>query len=99
MKTINELLIIMRDNIDKLQTGLCLLYDTLYYDCKLITLDEAILLKNYINNNAPTIKSKLFEPHDSIYYWPVEARVGKIEAIKPRLRWLNYHIKITSKKK
>lgn len=98
MRTIKELLIIMRDkgSIFNAQ-GLCVLAAVLYYITGDITFNEAIIIRDYIYNNRPSFKSPLCrkadrysERSDSAYYW-------KLYAWEPRLRWLNYHIKKLSK--
>ena len=86
MRTIKELLIIMKDNIELLQTGLCYL-TTMLSDRNIITSDERERIVDYIYDNRPSEKSKLYGgPDHGLYYW----EQGDLEN---RLRWLNYHIK------
>jgi hypothetical protein len=58
---------------------------------KLITMDELGILLKYIKNNRPWIFSSLdaFE----LYFFP-DAYYWKMGNIKPRLEWINKHIKL-----
>lgn len=88
MRTTKELLIILRDNIE-LSTinGLCFLNITLLYK-NIITDAEHTIIHDYIYNNQPSKKSKLYGGSDNgFYYWPKGEK-------EPRLRWLKYHIRI-----
>lgn len=85
MRTLKELFIIMRDNGDKLRTGLCALSRELYYS-DLISREEYSKLENYIADYRPSKRSKFYDPDETIYYWfPGEWQ--------PRLDWINYQIK------
>lgn len=87
MKTTKELLIILKNNIELLTTGLCYLSTTLE-NTNLITGEERFYIRDYIYNNRPSNKSKLYGgPDNGLLYWPKGDK-------EPRLRWLNYHIKI-----
>lgn len=82
MKTIKELLQLMLDNKHKFTYGLCSLNDNLWMD-DIVTNDEYFELMNYINNNPPK------KVYSDIYFW----EKGNI---KPRLEWIEQHIKFNS---
>ena len=82
MKSIHELLIIVKYYFnDYFETGLCAIVTSLWHD-KIITRDEAILLNNYILANRPWNSEGL------LYFWDM----GDIPL---RLEWLDKHIKLT----
>ena len=86
MRTIKELLIILRDSIELLETGLCLICLKLMLSDS-ITEAEYNYIHDYIYDNRPSKKSKLYGNSDANpYYWDQGDK-------EPRLRWLNYHIK------
>lgn len=74
MRTIDELLKIMIDNIDMLDSGLCLLIWELHMD-KLMTDKEYRFLMSYIFEHSPN-------NINCGYWWPVSQ-------IMPRLNFLN----------
>lgn len=83
-RTDRELLIILRDNIDLLETGLCYLA----LDCQrelLISKAEEYKIIKYIHNHKP---KKTWNTNS--YYWQPRLK-------PPRLRWLNKRIKLLSK--
>lgn len=95
MRTMHELLILLRDNIkvtkswfglrQRIGRGLCLEIGLLYSSCDdLINNEEYCLLCSYINDNRP------FYEKDDSYGW-------KPTLWKPRLKWLNKHIERTRK--
>lgn len=92
MRTIKELLELTLDNKDLFRSGLCIwnLYLRLTHK---INEEEYCLLQKYIYNNRPSKFSSFsaFEYWcmDSNYYW-------EPKDIKPRIKWLKYHIKKNS---
>ena len=93
MRTIHELLIILRDNANvtkswfglkqRIKSGLCNEISMLC-DSDVITVVEFYMLNNYLINNKPITGGKYF--YWNRYEW------------KPRLKWLNKHIKLTRDK-
>lgn len=97
MRTINELLIVLRqcviNNRDKsfpdemICTGLCeLIGDMVNTD--IINLQEEVVLLDYLYDNRPKnlCNCDILE----VFFWPMHK-------IKPRLRWLTINIKKTTK--
>lgn len=92
MRSIKELLEVMLDNKDLFRLGLCQWNSSLYAR-DIITLDEHILLNNYIRSNRPpfydnfTIFNHIIRRDDPAYhyYW----KGGEIE---PRIEWIQKHI-------
>lgn len=89
MRTISELLTILRDNANvygdgEIIAGLC--YEVIVlYDKIIISLDERYALNDYIDKNMPTgIRTVI----GIKYGWPP----GEWP---PRLAWLNEHIELT----
>jgi len=83
-RTIKELLQLTLDNIDHLSTGLCSLIA--YHLCennRIITVDEWMILDDYIESNRP--HNKHYYTGDN-YYW-------KIGNKTPRINWLKKQIK------
>ena len=81
MRTTRELLIILKKNIQLLQTGLCMLASQLeYYDT--ITDEECEYLREYIYDNIPKDRNLDI----GLYYWPKGD-------LKSRLKYLNSHIR------
>jgi len=72
-----ELLIILRDNIHELRTGLCFLSKTLLFK-KIITEDEDFRLHQYISIHRPVGRG-MFEKY---YFWPPRLQ-------EPRLKWIH----------
>ena len=97
MKTIKELLIIVRDNIQQdilFTDGICLETYRLHAE-NIIDYDEYYLLVEFLNNNTPLTKNVIIDrilelnftkPLDATYWW-------KYGDKKPRIKWLNKHIK------
>lgn len=83
-RSIDELLEVMLDNIDKFEKGLCLWNTSLYAEDK-ISEEEWIRLRRYIKKNQPWF-------YLGGYYWPK----GILE---PRLKWIRKHIKKLRRKK
>lgn len=90
MRTIKELLEVMLLHKDKITLGLCGLAIKLY-DNDIITVEEHIRIDNYIQHNRPSAFSSIsaLRSRRSNYYW---VRGD----IKPRIKWLNKHIKLNS---
>jgi hypothetical protein len=72
-----ELLIILRDNINKLRTGLCFLATQLRWE-RILTADEEIRIIQYISIHRPKGSGK-FEKY---YFWPPREQ-------EPRIHWIN----------
>jgi hypothetical protein len=85
-RDIKELLQLMLDNQNLFKTGLCHWNNYLYWNC-LITSHEYFILRNYIENNRPSMFSSIdaFLSKNSIFYW-------KNKNITPRIKWLKKHI-------
>jgi hypothetical protein len=87
MRSIKELLIILRDNEFYFRSGLCGLAWKLQSMHTIITMREFNELDKFIDANRPVIG----DPHcdidcvDTPWYWPI----GEWE---PREKWLNDHI-------
>ena len=92
MKSIIELLELVKANRELMLTGLCSIIYQLYYD-NIITTDECNLLMDYIKTNRPVKGSKHYESAcaDKTWYWSP----WKWE---PRERWLNAQIRKLSRK-
>jgi hypothetical protein len=92
MRTIKELLEVMLENKDLFNKGLCYWADKLYYR-NIITASERSKLKNYIDENRPFMLSSISTMCEIIkhsgYYW-------KEGDIKPRIKWIQKHIKLNS---
>lgn len=91
-RSIGILLQLMFDHkIDNdLKHGLC--YGAVSLETRqIITEEERIILKKYIQNNRPSKFSsiKAFINRDSPFFWPSPN-------IKPRINWLKKHIKLNS---
>ena len=92
MRTIHELLILLRDNIiihkswfglkQRIANGLCLEASWLQHNEGKINYMEYCELVNYITSNRPI-------------YWRSKSYGWKPKLWKPRLKWLNKHIKLT----
>lgn len=87
MRSINELLILLLKEVkeDNDFAGLCGKIWTMYMS-NIIKGDEWGLLLQYITNHKPFVANF----RKDSYYW-------KQYKIKPRIKWLNKHIKLTSK--
>ena len=81
-RSIKELLRIVLKNIDNHVLGLCHLVRQLYRN-NIINIDELILLLNYIMNHRP---NNTYKEMGSVYFW-------KRGEKKPRIEWLEKHIK------
>jgi hypothetical protein len=91
MRTIKELLELMLENKGLFTHGLCKWILLLYFNDE-ISRKEYLTLMNYIENNRPSILSSLncfLSQASSAYYW-------KEGDIKPRIKWIQKHIKINS---
>jgi hypothetical protein len=77
MRTEKELLQVLLDNMDKFETGLCIVTSILYSE-GIITRYEKNVMHNYIYQYKP-INSGAY------YYW----KIGKKQ---PRIDWLNEQI-------
>lgn len=88
-RKLSELLQIMLDNQHLFTSGLCSLANTLY--CfEIIDYHECLRLEIYIKTHKPLMFSSLETFNQNIkqsgFYW-------KKGNIKPRIEWLNKHIK------
>ena len=94
MKTISELLTILRDNAkvedDEICDGLCAEVLELYEN-EVISLYEKGLLYYYINENKPHYEFVFYGMMTDQYGWP------RYEW-PPRLAWLNEHIELNKEK-
>jgi hypothetical protein len=90
MRSIKELLQVMLDNQDDFRIGLCIWANQLCFKRK-ITYEEYICLKNYIEDNRPSKWSSLnaFSHRNMAVYW-------NQSNIKPRIKWIQKHIKLNS---
>ena len=90
-RSIKELLEVMLNNQELFNGGLCSWAWHIYRDDK-ITLEEYRILEFYIRENRPSIFSSVdaFMHMTSLFYWE------KCN-IKPRIEWINKHIKKLSK--
>jgi hypothetical protein len=96
MRTIKELLIIVRDNMEteNFVYGMCaLIYRLLGY--KTIDADEFLLLNKYFDNNVPitfnTVHNRIINCNFSRSFIPMTFWWGKSDK-KPRIKWLNRQI-------
>lgn len=87
MRNEKELLKLMLEHKDRFLSGLCLWVSEMYMN-DIITYQEAVLLQNYINGNRP-FWNRFFKG-DISFWW-------KKGQIKPRIKWINKHIKKLSK--
>lgn len=89
-RSIKELLQVMLDNQDLFKDGLCLWAISLSIGRK-ITITERELLSAYIKRNRPFRFSTLETSWNCIgaYWW----NCGNI---KPRIKWIEKHIKLNS---
>lgn len=94
-RSINNLLIILRDHIQSiniyLDSGICLEIDVLYFN-DVITWDECTKLSGFMSKNRP-MRGKHYVKirQRSGWWWPRGEK-------EPRLAWLNSKIKQTEKK-
>ena len=90
MRTIKELLQLMLDNQEHFVSGLC---SWAFYLCRHGKINnlELMLLDRYIKTNKPSKWSSFDAFSNSLkksdWYW-------KYGNIKPRVEWINKHIKI-----
>jgi len=89
-RTIKELLQLMLDNQKLFSTGLCF-WTIKLFSSRLITENEYFLLNDYIKANRPSKYSSIdaYKYRNTNLYW-------KENNIKPRIKWLNKHIKLNS---
>jgi hypothetical protein len=80
MRTDTELLQLLLDNIDKLETGLCDLIYCLYWDNCVIDYIEQRHLSNIIYDNEP---NKIFGLG---YYFPMGLQSPRIEYLKDLIK-------------
>lgn len=87
MRSIKELLQVMLDNQKLYNVGLCNWANILYFN-DLITHEERMSLRKYIDKNRPNKWSSLnaFLHRNSLFYW-------NTDNIKPRIKWIKKHIK------
>jgi hypothetical protein len=85
-RSIKELLQIMLKKQDYFGNGLCRWADNLYRNY-FINYKERKIIRNYIDNNRPSMFSSIdaFKYRTDGYYW-------EPENIKPRIKWLKKHI-------
>lgn len=83
MRTIKELLQVMQNNQEHFEAGLCIWIINLRTK-GVISFDEKVKIGKYINKNTPKKKYKT-----TGYWW-------KDGNIKPRLKWIEKHIKLNS---
>jgi hypothetical protein len=85
-RTIKELLQLMLEHQELFVSGLCQWTYALEY-MYLITSDEKIILRYFINHNRPSKYSSIgaFKNRDRMFYW-------KSGNIKPRIKWIKKHI-------
>lgn len=96
MRTIKELLILMKEEYSKTKndtniTGLCSLLYPLYIK---LTIEEYRILYNYINNHRPNVKHyythrDIPTPDSNQFWYKISDRLN-------RYKWLNKHIKLNS---
>ena len=91
MRNIKELLQVMLDNKHNFHQGLCFWIIELRFASSVINTEEYKILSDYINNNRPHPLSSLkaFRSYGNGYYW-------KKGDIKPRIKWIEKHIKLNS---
>jgi hypothetical protein len=90
MRSIKELLQVMLDNQDYINSGLCSQAGNLCFKRK-ITYEEYSCLKNYIKDNRPSKWSSLdaFIHRNCNFYWhPTNTN--------SRIKWIKKHIKLNS---
>lgn len=96
MRTIKELLVILRDYVietDNFDSGLCIAKWDLYLEKK-ITLKELELLTDYLDENIPlTFNVIISRILDSDFRQPVVCHWWAVGKKEPRIKWLNKHIK------
>ena len=84
MRTTEELLIVVRDNLktSNLHTGLCGFVDQLHSN-QIITMNEMSLLDHFISDNRPGVLSKHYSFQHSLsgYYWTSGSK-------EPRIKWI-----------
>jgi len=90
MRSIKELLQLMLDNKYLFSTGLCNWKDELLFK-NIITDYEHGGLERYIRIHRPSMFSSInaFYYRNRMYYWTMRD-------IKPRIKWLEKHIKLNS---
>jgi hypothetical protein len=89
-RNIKELLQLMMDNQGLFCAGLCVWTNILFYQ-SIISISECFILREYIKSNRPSMFSSFDAFIHSIegYYW-------KQGDIKPRIKWIQKHIKKNS---
>jgi hypothetical protein len=86
-RSIKELLQVMLDNQDLFDSGLCR-WNLLLRGSGNISIDEHIMLIDYIHDNRPSMWSSVyaFKNRNNAYYW-------EYGDIQPRITWIEKHIK------
>lgn len=87
MRTDKEILELMLEHKDLLQSGLCS-FALKLNNIKYINLEELSLIMDYIKTNRPNKFSSIdaFLHRDSGYYWHRGRK-------SPRIKWIKQHIK------
>ena len=90
MRKIDELLEILLENIDHMETGLCSLNSRIGYFSWHTRIEEYDLVRNYIYDHPPKnlryLRHKISGSNGSYFYWKKGWKA-------PRRRWLKKHIK------
>lgn len=84
MRTTKELLEVMLENIDKLESGLCKLNSRLH-DYKIFSLREAHEVYVHFAYNLPAKRHRLPDTRLIVYCWPCGEK-------EPRIKWLKEQI-------
>ena len=87
MRTDKQILELMLEHKDLLQSGLCS-FTLKLQGIKFITNEKYHLINDYINSNRPNKFSSIdaFLHRDSAYYWWPGRK-------SPRIKWIKQHIK------
>ena len=93
MRSIKELLELMLSQKQLYRSGLCRWVQDIYSK-DIISWEESEALLLYIRTNRPSAFSSIsaFKRRNSTFYW-------ELRDIKPRLKWLEKHIKKLNPKK
>jgi hypothetical protein len=85
MRTNKELLELMLENQQYFKSGLCWWIENMYRR-GIITEAECDSLEYYLSQNKPITFYKILRMNTNSYWW----RIGDI---KPRIKWIEKHIK------
>jgi hypothetical protein len=85
MRTTKELLELMLENQQFFKSGLCRWIENMYRR-GIITEAECYRLEYYLSQNKPITFYKILRMNNNRYWW----RIGDI---KPRIKWIEKHIK------